>query len=221
MSRSLPRCLLHQNTPSTAPPPDVLCSFVASAICRKCPLNTHLSTHRYLHFLFFGLLVVILYLWRPTLNNQRYAYSLDADNADDDFEVVPNFQSDAMKQRNVSNRNQPSQQLPLLPEEVRGGEEGEWCTHRERGGVGGKGVHLDVTQNSLPDCLLVPILSRPCSYPDLSTAHHCHRTRTSSGWRKTSPARWSATQRSRVSRSTQTRYCSRHVREQRANEPAI
>ncbi|EGD82661.1 hypothetical protein PTSG_03319 [Salpingoeca rosetta] len=71
----------------------------------------------YLHFLFFGLLVVILYLWRPTLNNQRYAYSLDADNADDDYEVVPNFQSDAMKQRNVSNRHQSQHQLPLLPEE--------------------------------------------------------------------------------------------------------
>eukprot|EP01147_Barroeca_monosierra_P011009 gene11009-3081_t len=72
----------------------------------------------YLHFMFFGLLVVILYLWRPTLNNQRYAYSLDADNAgDDDFEVVPNFQTDAIKQRNLSNRNQPQHQQPLLPEE--------------------------------------------------------------------------------------------------------
>ena len=85
--------------------------------CCSIFLLVRFLTHRYLHFLFFGLLIVILYLWRPTLNNQRYAYSLDNDNADDDFEVVPNFQSDAMKQRNVSNRNQP-QQLPLLPEEV-------------------------------------------------------------------------------------------------------
>ncbi|EDQ92154.1 uncharacterized protein MONBRDRAFT_35943 [Monosiga brevicollis MX1] len=62
------------------------------------------------HLLFFAILSAIMVLWRPTQNNQRYAYTaLDNDDDDeDDFEVVPNFQQDAMKMRNLQSRNQPA-----------------------------------------------------------------------------------------------------------------
>eukprot|EP00045_Choanoeca_perplexa_P007623 m.69989 g.69989 ORF g.69989 m.69989 type:complete len:575 (+) comp14147_c0_seq1:110-1834(+) len=64
----------------------------------------------YWHLLFFCILVVIMYLWRPTQNNQRYAYSAleNGDDEEEEFEVVPNFQQDAMKMRNLQSRNNPS-----------------------------------------------------------------------------------------------------------------
>lgn len=63
------------------------------------------------HLLFFSILVVIMFLWRPTQNNQRYAYSA-LENGDDDeeeeFDIIPTFQQDAMKMRNLQSRNHPS-----------------------------------------------------------------------------------------------------------------
>eukprot|EP00051_Salpingoeca_urceolata_P005785 m.77283 g.77283 ORF g.77283 m.77283 type:complete len:623 (-) comp14540_c0_seq4:239-2107(-) len=57
------------------------------------------------HLLFFVILLAIMYLWRPTTNNSRYAYApLETDLDDDeDFQVVPNFSSDAMKLRKLAN----------------------------------------------------------------------------------------------------------------------
>ena len=51
------------------------------------PLNKPLN--RYWHLLFFCILVVIMYLWRPTQNNQRYAYSAleNGDEEEEEFEV--------------------------------------------------------------------------------------------------------------------------------------
>eukprot|EP00730_Choanoeca_flexa_P000075 TRINITY_DN10033_c0_g1_i7.p1 TRINITY_DN10033_c0_g1~~TRINITY_DN10033_c0_g1_i7.p1 ORF type:complete len:572 (+),score=140.81 TRINITY_DN10033_c0_g1_i7:111-1826(+) len=62
------------------------------------------------NLLFFSILVVIMYLWRPTQNNQRYAYSAleNGDDEEEEFEVIPNFQQDAMKMRNLQSRNHPS-----------------------------------------------------------------------------------------------------------------
>lgn len=45
--------------------------------------------YSYWHLLFFCILVVIMYLWRPTQNNQRYAYSAleNGDEEEEEFEV--------------------------------------------------------------------------------------------------------------------------------------
>jgi hypothetical protein len=44
--------------------------------------------------LFFTILVAIMYLWRPNINNNRYAYTaLETDNLDEegDPEIVPGY----------------------------------------------------------------------------------------------------------------------------------
>ena len=66
--------------------------MVVGRVCPSCcvlsiPLNKPLN--RYWHLLFFCILVVIMYLWRPTQNNQRYAYSAleNGDEEEEEFEV--------------------------------------------------------------------------------------------------------------------------------------
>lgn len=62
----------------------------------------------FLHILFTIVLVGILVLWRPTMNNSRYAYAaLETDLLEDEeeeYHVVPNFGSDTMKSRTLSSR---------------------------------------------------------------------------------------------------------------------
>ena len=50
----------------------------------------------YWHLLFSIILLVIMILWRPTNNNQRYAFSplLDAPEDDDDDEEIEHFVND-------------------------------------------------------------------------------------------------------------------------------
>lgn len=49
----------------------------------------------YWHILFAGVLTVIMVLWRPTNNNQRYAFTPLLDNAEDDEEEEEQFVNDA------------------------------------------------------------------------------------------------------------------------------
>ncbi|XP_046962493.1 transmembrane protein 87A [Vanessa cardui] len=49
----------------------------------------------YWHILFAGVLTVIMVLWRPTNNNQRYAFTPLLDNAEDDDEEEEQFVNDA------------------------------------------------------------------------------------------------------------------------------
>jgi hypothetical protein len=60
----------------------------------------------FLHLLFTFVLVGILLLWRPTMNNSRYAYAaLETDLLEDEeYHVVPNFGSETMKSRTLSSR---------------------------------------------------------------------------------------------------------------------
>eukprot|EP00041_Stephanoeca_diplocostata_P016232 m.319164 g.319164 ORF g.319164 m.319164 type:complete len:572 (-) comp20298_c0_seq2:277-1992(-) len=64
----------------------------------------------FLHVLFTIVLLGILVLWRPTMNNSRYAYAaLETDLLDDDDEnsfeqVQPNYSLDMMKSRTLSSR---------------------------------------------------------------------------------------------------------------------
>lgn len=60
----------------------------------------------FLHILFTIVLVGILVLWRPTMNNSRYAYAaLETDLLEEEeYHVVPNFKSDTMKSRTLSSR---------------------------------------------------------------------------------------------------------------------
>eukprot|EP00036_Acanthoecidae_sp_10tr_P018349 CAMPEP_0206312618 /NCGR_PEP_ID=MMETSP0106_2-20121207/14086_1 /ASSEMBLY_ACC=CAM_ASM_000206 /TAXON_ID=81532 /ORGANISM="Acanthoeca-like sp., Strain 10tr" /LENGTH=527 /DNA_ID=CAMNT_0053743931 /DNA_START=20 /DNA_END=1603 /DNA_ORIENTATION=- len=63
----------------------------------------------FLHILFTIVLVGILVLWRPTMNNSRYAYAaLETDLLDDEeeeeYHVVPHFGSETMKARTLSSR---------------------------------------------------------------------------------------------------------------------
>ncbi|CAF4894232.1 unnamed protein product [Pieris macdunnoughi] len=58
----------------------------------------------YWHILFAGVLTVIMVLWRPTNNNQRYAFTPLLDNAEDDEEEEEQFVNDAygVKMRGTS-----------------------------------------------------------------------------------------------------------------------
>ncbi|XP_048480725.1 transmembrane protein 87A isoform X2 [Plutella xylostella] len=58
----------------------------------------------YWHILFASVLTVIMVLWRPTNNNQRYAFTPLLDNADDDDEEEEQFVNDAygVKMRGTS-----------------------------------------------------------------------------------------------------------------------
>ena len=60
----------------------------------------------FLHILFTFVLVGILVLWRPTMNNSRYAYAaLETDLLEDEeYHVVPNFGADTVKSRTLSSR---------------------------------------------------------------------------------------------------------------------
>ncbi|GBP41407.1 Transmembrane protein 87A [Eumeta japonica] len=49
----------------------------------------------YWHILFACILIVVMILWRPTNNNQRYAFTPLLDNAEDDDEEVEQFVNDA------------------------------------------------------------------------------------------------------------------------------
>jgi len=63
----------------------------------------------YWNMLFFIILIAVKWLWRPTVNNQRYAYSAleGGDDDDEENDLVPNFQQDSMKMRSLSARGQP------------------------------------------------------------------------------------------------------------------
>lgn len=58
------------------------------------------------HILFTIVLIGILVLWRPSMNNSRYAYAtLETDLLEDeDYQVVPNFGSETMTARTKSSR---------------------------------------------------------------------------------------------------------------------
>ena len=74
----------------------------------------------YWHLLFFSVLTVIMILWRPTTNNQRYAYSALETDLEEDEEyrnVVPHFGSDAMKMRTFSSRGLPVPEHDSEPED--------------------------------------------------------------------------------------------------------
>jgi hypothetical protein len=70
----------------------------------------------YLHLLFYGIMLVIMYLWRPSANNSRYAYAaIENDGLDNDDNdgphaatatavVVPHYTADAMKLRSFASR---------------------------------------------------------------------------------------------------------------------
>ncbi|KAJ8721299.1 hypothetical protein PYW07_002074 [Mythimna separata] len=61
----------------------------------------------YWHMLFANVLTVIMVLWRPTNNNQRYAFTPLLDNADDDEEEEEQFVNDAygVKMRGTNSSN--------------------------------------------------------------------------------------------------------------------
>lgn len=80
----------------------------------------------YWHMLFFGILVVIMILWRPTTNNQRYAYSALETDLEEDEEyrsVVPHFGADAMKMRTFSARGMAAPEKEEADEDLRWVEE--------------------------------------------------------------------------------------------------
>ncbi|CAG2177573.1 unnamed protein product [Oppiella nova] len=66
----------------------------------------------YWHLLFSAVLLVIMVLWRPTNNNQRYAFTplLDAseDEDDDRDQQIPHEAFDGMKMRNHGNNHMES-----------------------------------------------------------------------------------------------------------------
>ncbi|KAK7104865.1 hypothetical protein V1264_019515 [Littorina saxatilis] len=57
------------------------------------------------HMLFVVLVLIIMLLWRPTVNNQRYAFSplLDAADEEDEDDMTMNDAFDGMKMRGVKN----------------------------------------------------------------------------------------------------------------------
>ncbi|CAG9579012.1 unnamed protein product [Danaus chrysippus] len=68
----------------------------------------------YWHMLFAGVLLVIMVLWRPTNNNQRYAFTPLLDNADDDEDEEEQFVNDAygVKMRSTNISESDSQREP-------------------------------------------------------------------------------------------------------------
>ncbi|CAK1540721.1 unnamed protein product [Leptosia nina] len=85
----------------------------------------------YWHILFAGVLTVIMVLWRPTNNNQRYAFTPLLDNAEDDDEEEEQFVNDAygVKMRGTSisdpvdNREPPEPNTTSLDSDLRWVEE--------------------------------------------------------------------------------------------------
>ncbi|XP_075974222.1 transmembrane protein 87A [Anticarsia gemmatalis] len=63
----------------------------------------------YWHILFASVLTVIMVLWRPTNNNQRYAFTPLLDNAEDDEEEEEQFVNDAygVKMRGTNSNSEP------------------------------------------------------------------------------------------------------------------
>lgn len=63
--------------------------------------------------LFLVILSSIMFLWRPTVNNSRYAYApLDTDLDDDeDYSIQPNFSVDVLSKRTLSARGRSSPKL--------------------------------------------------------------------------------------------------------------
>ncbi|CAH2232690.1 jg5315 [Pararge aegeria aegeria] len=70
----------------------------------------------YWHILFAGVLGVIMVLWRPTNNNQRYAFTPLLDNAEDDDEEEEQFVNDAygvkMRSTNIESPDSQRDQEP-------------------------------------------------------------------------------------------------------------
>ena len=129
--------------PRHAPLPPVSPSFCFA-------LTARLPSPRpsYWNLLFFVILLAVMWLWRPTINNQRYAYSAleGTDEDEEDFDVcwhqtcsalfpvtfakaltlprfcrlqiVPNFQQDTMKMRSLSARGQPASPRDADDDEV-------------------------------------------------------------------------------------------------------
>ncbi|XP_034827311.1 transmembrane protein 87A [Maniola hyperantus] len=71
----------------------------------------------YWHILFAGVLGVIMVLWRPTNNNQRYAFTPLLDNAEDDDEEEEQFVNDAygVKMRSTNINESPESQRDPEP----------------------------------------------------------------------------------------------------------
>ncbi|VVC88148.1 unnamed protein product [Leptidea sinapis] len=71
----------------------------------------------YWHILFAGVLSVIMVLWRPTNNNQRYAFTPLLDNAEDDDEEEEQFVNDAygVKMRGTNVGETPEVRDPPEP----------------------------------------------------------------------------------------------------------
>lgn len=75
----------------------------------------------YWHLLFFVILVAIMLLWRPTMNNSRYAYAAMDTDLEEETEfnmVVPNFSADAMKSRTLSARGHAAAPKEDLEEDL-------------------------------------------------------------------------------------------------------
>ncbi|XP_023955111.2 transmembrane protein 87A [Bicyclus anynana] len=84
----------------------------------------------YWHILFAGVLAVIMVLWRPTNNNQRYAFTPLLDNAEDDDEEEEQFVNNAygvkMRSTNIESpdtQREPEQNTNTLDSDLRWVEE--------------------------------------------------------------------------------------------------
>eukprot|EP00052_Salpingoeca_macrocollata_P006193 m.52116 g.52116 ORF g.52116 m.52116 type:complete len:511 (+) comp15300_c0_seq1:141-1673(+) len=79
----------------------------------------------YWHLLFFAVLITIMYLWRPSNNNKRYAYTaLETDLEEDpEVSVVPHFGEEAMKMRVLSSRSNATTPKPEVEDDLKWVEE--------------------------------------------------------------------------------------------------